>query len=522
MKNRLIYIFSVSMICLLPGLLHAQQRSEKRHYTFEKIEMKSPWLLSGNGAGLVFNRAENYANVEGFFTSESGDYRNFDDPSTYNTYGLETKSYTKINNVYFYGSFKYDYGVNEDLAWRGTVYPRTSLNPILDSIPGKVLRESYILSGKVGYNLTDRLSVGAAFDYNTSTSAKRTDGRNLNTLSKLNVSPGITFNTGAVKLGLNLNYKRDVEKVDYDYIGDASGKYINYMEGLWFYSTAGITNTTELDRKYIKDIFGGSLQVHLRTGNLCLYNQFSVNYGQTDNYEESNFTKRYAYEESMNYDYEGLFRLIGDNTDHFLTLAFESDEDLSYGVVNRYEPVPGEVNSWAYFEYGKDLRYISNYQRYGAEYKVFIREGEWRCSWILAAGVNSHIIEKNYKLFPARYDQDINLNEIYIRANRDFIVSQKGSIDIEVNGSIINADGTMLDATNPITSGSLRLNNRILERDYEYMTADRFTTGLGMKYKRLMNEERGSLLYLGASYKHMDAGDLGSRGFFSLSLGYNF
>ena len=112
MKNRLTYISGVIAICLLPGLLYSQQISEKKHYTFEKIEMKSPWLLSGNGAGIVFNTAQNFANVGAYMTNESGSYRNFNQPESYSTFGIETKSYTKIKEVYFYGSFKYDYGID--------------------------------------------------------------------------------------------------------------------------------------------------------------------------------------------------------------------------------------------------------------------------------------------------------------------------------------------------------------------------------------------------------------------------
>jgi hypothetical protein len=522
MKNKLIYLSSVIMVCLLPATLQSQHRSEKRHYTFEKIELKNPWLKTGNGAGLVFNKADNYANVGGYFTTESGDYRNFDDPSKYSVVGIETKSYTKMGKVYFYGSFNYDYGVNQDLAWRGTIYPRANLNPITDSIPGKVLRESYIMTGKVGYKLNDRVSIGAEFDYNTSTAAKRVDGRNLNTLSMMNVSPGITYKGGILNLGFNLNYKRDVEEVEYDFIGDITGKKLFYMEGLWFQSSSGISSTVDDKRKYIKDIFGASIQAHLRTGELCFFNQFSASYGNTNNVEEDNFTKRYAAIEHLNYEYDGRLRLTTNNLDHFLLLSFASEEDLSYSIVNSYDRIPGETNQWAYFEHGKDLRYVTEHQKYGAEYKMFIRDGEWRCNWILSAGVNSNKYEKSYKLFPARYSQDFTINELFVKANRDFSLSEISSIDISVNGSVYNADGNMLDVYRPLDSGALALNQSLLEQDFAYQTADRFVAGLGMKYRRMVNMDKGSSIYLGASYNHMDAGDLGNRGYFSLSFGMNF
>ncbi len=522
MKKILTYISICAAISLLPNLLHSQQRSQKRHYTFEKIEMKSPWLLSGNGAGLVFNKADNYANVEGYFTNETGDYRNVDDPSSYTTLGLGTKSYTKVKNVYFYGSFRYDYGINKDLAWRGTVYPRSILNPIADSIPGKVLRESYIMSGKVGYKVSDVVALGAAFDYNTNTSAKRVDARNLNTLSSLKVSPGITLDYSHLKLGANLNYFRDVEDVEYTFIGETTGKSIYYLEGLWFFSKSGISSSTDLKRKYIKDSFGGAIQAHLNLGNFCFFNQFSINYGKKDDYESSNLIKRYAYVESLTYAYDGRFRLKGEDVDHIISLSFVSDENLSYSIINRYERVPEEINTWAFYEYGKDLRYVTGYQKYGAEYKTFIRDGEWRCSWILAAGVNLHKFEKDYKLFPAKYHQNFDINEVYMRANKDFILSNKNSLNLDINGSYVTANGTKLDAQNPLNSGTLMLNNSLLDRDFAYNTSDRYSAGLGFKFMRMVDPNRGSALYLGASYKHIESKDLGSRGLFALSVGFNF
>lgn len=522
MKNKLIYILSVIAICLLPNLSFSQQRLQKKNYTFEKIEMKNPWLLSGNAAGLVFNKAQNFANVEGFYTNESGGYRNFNDPKSYTTYGLETKSYTKIKDVYFYGSFKYDYGVNQDLAWRGTVYPESTLNPILDSVPGKALRESYIMTAKVGYNLNDHVSIGVEFDYNASTAAKRRDGRNLNTLSIMNIAPGVTFSTGALKLGLSLNYMRNVEEVEYKYIGETTGKSIYYMEGLWFYTTSGITSSTNLNRKYITDMFGGSIQAHVRTGNLCLFNQFAVNYGQEDDFEYYYFAKRYASVESLNYKYDGRFRLIGQSTDHTLSLSFVSKENLSSNIVNNYERVPDELNQWAFYEYGKTLRYMTNYQKYGAEYKALIRDGEWKSSWIFAAGVNHHIVEKDYKVYPALYHQEYSFTQFYARASRDFTLNETSLLNLELNGSLIDANGTKLEATNPLTTGSLKLNENLLNSDFAYNTAGRYSAGIGVKYMRMLNSENGSSVYLRANYNHIDAGDLGNRKFFSISLGLNF
>lgn len=523
MKRRLKYISSVITICLLPALLFSQQISEKRHYTFEKIEMKTPWLLSGNGAGIVFNTAQNYANIGSYFTNESGTYKNFNQPENYSTFGIETKSYTKIKKVFFYGAFRYDYGINKDLAWRGTIYPGSNINTIVDSIPGKVLREDYVMNGKVGYNLSKKIAIGVAFDYQTSTAAKRVDGRNLNTLSKMSVSPGFTFTSKPLDAGLNLTYRRNVERLEYTYIGDKTGKSIYYMEGLWFYTVTGITNTTNLNRNYFQDLAGASIQAQLKAGKLTFFNQFSVEYGNEDDYEgsTSSASKRYAKVEKLNYVYDGVIRYSAGKTDHFLTLSFVNDENLSYNIINNYEPIPGEANSWTFYEYGKTLRYMTNYRKLGAEYKTYFRDGDWKCNWILAAGYNQHSVEKRYKAFPAYYYQDYTLNEIFARVNRDFDLNENASLNLDLNGAYIYGDGTKLRSYNPLTVGALKLNNSILDRDFDYNTAQRISVGGAIKYQRVLNATKENSIYCGLAYKYLTADDK-NRGFFSMSVGLNF
>lgn len=522
MKNKLTYISGVIAMCMLPGLLFSQHASHKKHYTFEKIETRTPWLVSGNGAGLVYNKAQNFATLAGYFSNESGDYRNFNTPESYSNFGIVTRSYNKVGKVFFYGSFNYDYGINQNLTWNGTVYPNATLNPIVDSFPGKVLRESYILNGKVGYELNDLFAIGAAFDYNTSTMAKRTDGRNANTLSMMNVSPGISFRSGAISLGMNLFYKRDAEKVEYSFIGDETGKKIYYMEGLFFFTETGLASTTILDRIYHKDIFGGSFQAQYRTGNLCIFNEFSVDLGHENDYDGDSYSKRYAYTDILKYKYDGRFQYKGNGADHILSLSFLSDENASYYVVNSYEQIPEELNNYRYFEYGKVLRYMTNYQKYGAEYKTFIRDGEWKCSWILAAGVNRQIVEKDYRLYPAQYQQEITVDNAYLRVNKDFEIGDNSLFNLDLNGSYSTGKGDALDVKNPITAGSLRQNTNLLYTDFNYNTAEIISAGIGARYTRIMDSQKGRALYVGAAYKHYDAGDLGTRGVISLSLGMNF
>lgn len=533
--KKLIYITAYLIICLQPASLMAQKRSDKSVYTFDRMEKRFPWITSDNGAGLVYNQSMDFSTINAYFGQTNGGYRNFNDPEKYQNFGVKTESYINIKNIYFYGSFNYDYGIKQKQAWLGTIFQNSALNPILDSIPGKVLNESYILAGKVGYKLNDRFSLGAAINYHTATAAKRVDGRNANTMSKLSVAPGITFNSGIITAGMNLTYQHNVEKVEYSFIGDLTGKNIFYGEGLWFFNKSGITSSTLTARQYFTNIFGGAVQLQLKNKDISFFNQLKVDYNRESDFEGNGFTKRYAFVDGLKYDYKGDFTIKGAKLDHYLGLKFVNDEQNSYNVVNVYEPIPGEIDSWRYFEYGKTLRYMQNIRQYGAEYKAYVKRTDWYCSWIFTLGGTLRDVVKDFRIYPAKYHQDYTNTEIYAKVDKSFILGDKSYLDIILNGGYVMGNGTMLTTENPMTTGSLKLNNYILEHDFAYQTAERFVAGGGIKYTRVINAEKGSVIFGGVNYRHQflnDGGGLSGslsgvlpgqyRSLLSASVGINF
>lgn len=501
--KKILYITAFLTICLQSSVLPAQKRSEKCLYTFERMEKRFPWLNSDNAAGLVSNQSLNFATVGAYWGNSNGGFRNFNEAESANTFGVKTESYVKTKKVFFYGSFNYEYGIKQNQAWLGTYNENTALNPILDSIPGKVLHESYNLKGKAGYALNDYFALGAAFDYTTATAAKRVDGRNKNVLSRLNAAPGITYRNGHFTAGINLAYQRNVEDVDYDYIGDVTGKHIYYMEGLWFYTREGITSTTLLRRAYYENVYGGALQIQFKNRNISFFNQLKVDYNTEDDFEETNLTKRYAFVEGLRYNYRGDFLFKGSKMDHNVALSFINDEKFSYTIDNVYEQIPDEINSWAWNEYGKTLRYMQQKRQYGAEYKAYVRRDDWNCSWVFTLGGTLRQVEKDFKIYPASYHQDYSNTEVYAKIEKNFIFAHKSLLDLNLNGAYISGKGTMLESSNPMTTGALKLNNNILNYDFKYNTAERYSVGGGFKFSHIVNPDRGMVAYIGANYRHL-------------------
>lgn len=527
MKNKILQIYI--LLLLLSALtidISAQDCTpiERCGYTIEEINLRTPWNLSDNTAGLVYYNLLDYSTVGTFYNSESGDYRNYNTPESMWNVGAYTQAYKKINKMYFYGDFRYEYDTKSNQSWLGTVLPDFTSNPMLDSIPGKVLQESYNMTGKVAYKISDKIALGAEINYNTSTMAKRKDGRNSNVFSALDVKPGICFNFGNFRSGVNLIYQYWTDGVKYEYIGDESGKNIYYMEGLFFTTKSGITNTTILDRKYFMQSYGGAIQLGYQKGNLEFFNQFKIGNGSLNNYEGNLLLKRYSKEDLLNYHYDGYLKIIGKRLNHFIQLGIKENDRASYSIINNYEPIPDEIKSWQYYERGEVLRYLDLRKNFDASYRLCSKNSDWKYNFTVTAGYNKLWSDKTYKVYPDRYNQEYSINTIYLKATKIFYSGQRHTI--ELNGEFAVSDGSpaekMLNSTSTGNLGLLTLNKSLLTQDFNYHNVERKSYSIGSRYRHILNPEKGNSFDVFVKYTLINAKDKLNRTYLSLATSYNF
>lgn len=536
--NKKLYIIGALLILFSANVSKAQEIARKSYYTFERLEEITPWLVSPNGSGLVYNTAENnLSNVGGYFNNISGDYRNYNQAKSMDNFGVQTKSYTRIKNLFFYGSFTYDYAVRKDQAWLGTTYENTNINPVLDSIPGKNIREAYILNAKVAYRFSDLFAGGIVFKYNAATSSKRIDGRNKNNFSALYVSPGISFTTRYLNLGLNLNYGHNGEDVEYKYYGEVTNKYLCYMEGLFIYNFAPVNETLIRYRRYEKNIFGGGLQLELKLGNLSFYNNLNADYCKENDYEDQAVKRRYAKVENLTYDYTGILKYAGAAMDNALTVKYRSTEDLSYNIITINEPVPGTLNLWEFYEYGSALRYTSQIRTLTAEYRGFIKKNEYISKVDFTLGFGYSDLERVEKIYPAEYRQENKVFDYYANVNKNFLFGAN-ILKISLRGGFSNGSGAPLTQKDPLTTGLLKLNKGLLAHDYVYRVSDSYRVGAGVDYSYIINKQKGQTLNIGVDYLYrkltkvksgvydlfprFSALEKSSRSSVSVRLNYNF
>ena len=497
--------YIISMLAAISILMDGEKvMAQKSYYSFERIESVTPWLQSANSAGLVFNAAdENISTVYGYANLQDNGFRNYNQAESSTKLGLGTKSYTRLNNFYFYGKFEYNYTFKNNQTWLGTVYENATLAPIVENIPGKVVNESYNLNAKIAYKVSDRSAFGVSFDYEDATAAKKKDGRNSNIYSNLNVAPSYTFASEYVNFGVSANYQFISEKVGYAYYGDVAGKELYYMEGLFMYTSTPITSTINSERMYQTNVFGGAAQVELKFGKFNFYNQFKAQYGSQDMYEDNGLVKRYAVTDHLKYEYNGILKLSGNKMENSLHLNYSNNQSLLYNIANVYEEIEGESNQWQYNEYGKVLRYTNSRESAGAMYHGFVKKNEYIQNVDFTLGFSFAQEKQTQKLYPAEYYQALCMRNYFASVNKSLLVKENGYFIIGVSAGFYNANGEMLYEKNPISpSSSIKIHKDLMETDYIYRIADKYNVVGSIKYSHTVNKEKGMSLWVKASYNY--------------------
>lgn len=543
-KRSYIGAFAAVAAVTVPVTINAQEGGRdfdsKAYYSFERIEQSSSWLKSGNGAGLVFNGTpHNFSEAAIYYNNVSGDYRNYNQPKSYNDYGLDTKSYSHIGNVYFYGLFNYDRTSKKDQSWLGTVDENANLAQMNENVPGKVVAEQYILQAGVGYKMFKNFAIGFDVNYRDASAAKKRDGRNKNILSNFAISPGVVFSSKYLNAGANFIYRYDSEKADYSYLGDTKDKELYYFEGLFFYSSVNAGATGVVDsRKYETNYYGVGGQIELKAGAFSFYNQFRYMTAKQNNFETYNFAKNTNSDDKREYDYQGVISVKSKKVENYLKVGFNSSENALYAIINSYREVEGEQSQFDWYKEGEVLRYMDQRKTYSAEYTGVLKRSETfaNISWTL--GYSRTDVEKEHKYYPADYTQDYKLDRYYASIEKSFICGDKSFFNLGINGGYVKGSGNSLTETNPLESSSVRIHKELLATDYLYNVTDNTYFGGNLKFSYIVNGEKGYTAWIKAGYQYHKMGknaELSSalssqtvifnkdnRNYFNVTIGFNF
>ena len=118
MKFKKIYTLGLGLLIAGMSAVNAQtQDNEKIFYRMDRVKANNPWTKSLNYAGLTFNENQDFTIVEIDFQYGKGSFRNVNAPTASNKTNLQTESFRRLNKVFFYGKFSFDYMNRLKMGW---------------------------------------------------------------------------------------------------------------------------------------------------------------------------------------------------------------------------------------------------------------------------------------------------------------------------------------------------------------------------------------------------------------------
>ncbi|MCI2082084.1 MAG: hypothetical protein LKK08_04200 [Bacteroidales bacterium] len=473
------------------------QNGDKHLNDFDYVKFSDAWLTSQNASGLGVLPVSDMTYVEVSGTKSNGSFVNYDgSPDSYCGAG-RSESFVRLNpKTVLYGRVSYDYFHGKDMGGSAFVNPYfNSVNIVeySDTTRGPKLKETYSLSGGVGCDLTDDLSIGIRADYDAVDYAKTKDLRYVDNLMDMKFTAGAKYRLGFADIGLNYYYRRRVEYAKFEVEGTTDNNYYSLIDyggffGDWeLFGESGVTSSS-YKAPELSQLQGGSLQLGFRLGDAYWFNEFSLR--SRNGYLGSTSSARIMYYEhsGMEAEYNGRIGVRKGNSMHALTLKWlyatlQNNQDI-------YNMVTDNTVTTVYY-YGSNrvgdrisangsLEYAGDFGIRG-NYPVFT----------VKAGADAFYLASRTSVYPNYRDREIasingRLSGTYNMIGKEGICSFALNLGYGAGSGEMKSDGTY---NNPsAVSLVVRSTDFNLEREYEYFTAGKFRAGAALKYSRFLSK----------------------------------
>lgn len=505
---------------------------EKCLYHFSDLQRKQTWTDSYNSAGLHFIDFQNSSYIETYFGKNDGPFvKYYESDNSYN-YGIRTASYSKINNVTFFGKVDYNNFLGQEMTNSGLIYPERYLVTVAGDRPTEKRKESYKLTGGFSVPVVNDLRFGLQINYETANAAKMKDLRHKTDLLDFEVTGGLAYSVGSFNIGANYYYRKFHENVAFSKVAEDEVQYQGYVyKGLWF----GLMDTwsddaLNINRSFVDILNGGSIQVEYIRDNFRFHNELTYKY--QDGVTGPGTDRAYTFSETSIYEYKGIAQLEGDNIRHYLRLKTKYEDAINYDNVTNQEIIGGITTI---YQYGRNK--ASSRRKFDMNALYELALGTLKCNpeWNISLGYNYTSISTISSLItPFYFTQDIRVQSGYGKVNKNFMF-QKGMIDVNLTGGFSNGLGTKLKqkriagASEQITEDIIPSQNvDLLNREYEFLTSNKLFGEVGFRYSKFVFFGKNpSAMYLDVKYSFTKASDIiyhsgSNAGIFNLAIGYSF
>lgn len=513
--NRIVIKIGLALLLVGSSLFQVSaQPTEQNFYDFDLIKRSNGWLTSNNASHLNLLPVSKTSVVQAAFTKDNGEFKNYHQSNNSYNAGAHTESFSRIGKrVAVYGKLLYDNFRGENMGGSVLIDPYFSSFNIVemtDTTSGRKSQERYNLVGGIGVELTSKLHLGAKIDYSAVNYAKAKDLRHTNFMLDMTVSAGLSYKlSDAFTVGANYLYHRNVESLYFKIYGTTDKMYHSLIDFGAFYGQreqSGEKGYAQLtDRKPLVSVLNGaSLQLDFAfTPDIRFFNEFS--YRNRSGYYGAKARNSITYLEDsgMELDYSGHFSINKKSQIHIVKLA------ASYKLLANNENIFQEKyqSGKTTIEYFGQNKVLDRMTLTGnLEYSANLGVNSYRPTWTITAGADAFYRDITASIYPFYRKQDILSWNGYLRGGYN-IINEKGIIGFRLGAGYGSGAGSMAnDGTYAPPSANAKTPKTAeyaLQREFEYLTANRINANLGLRYSRFFN--KGITGYIDLTYNFINA-----------------
>jgi hypothetical protein len=233
---------------------------------FEDMPVLAPWRNTTNPAALSTFSIGSVSLAQAGYSMEKQDIRLFIQPEEITSFYAETKGYMQLGKLSFFGSFGYQNNRYNGVLYNSTLMFNTH-NPYIvgDTVPDVQTKEGFDLTGQASLRLSNRIILAIGADYNAALGSKQKDPRNKNTIASLRITPGLIYDLGKFKVGINGSLFTSSNEISFSVEGNWK-RDLFILQGLGYYKDEPeITSYSEL---YDGSGYSAGLQASYETGKI--------------------------------------------------------------------------------------------------------------------------------------------------------------------------------------------------------------------------------------------------------------
>jgi len=484
--------FYVSILLLFFGsIANATGQKAVKPYnllTFSQIDAGSPWLQSGNAAGLS-QMAELFpSELKLEFGQTDGDFHSIFKGQSDQSFNFSSRSFRKINRTYLYGSICYKKSYEKNLNFSNTNEPSMNYPYLLaDTIGNDTYdREFFKLEGIMSSPVNSKLDWGVSFDYQVGVASQNRDPRPENKVLQINLSPGLLFKIKHFKLGTNLTYGYYNEDIDVSVLEVGIDHTLFQLRG------PGVFNyhaSSSFYRLYQQHRFGGGMQFEWRPGRISniLHSEYIYSVQTIDDGRKASFAtwaavKNDARMDGINWILTDVFSIDQGQKVHQIKAMLHIANKLGTEFIQRLEKV-GETDLEHWITYSEEQKYYSLQTIAELNYQILTKDGDNLLKSLFRAGLGYSSFDEKYYL----PNQELNYSNLMIESSylKLFILSRLNiSAEMKLKYQF-NLDGKQnLTGTNFMVQ-------KIYMPEFNYLTTDFVSPGISIGYEIPLQKSLG-------------------------------